>query len=326
MFSKPGYDRLVKQVTVGATPVNLGAELRRNWASYDTGARAAGGDGLKNQGCGSLATIDGRLGSTWSVDSIVEPATMIVTLLDPVNVRAFGVDPTEGCMDGPEAAAANVKIETSPTGAAGSWTVAATPTFDEDDRHRMNLVPARADGVKYVKVTILDTQDFSEYYDISEFGVYSLAPTVDPTPTPTPTPTATPDPPGPDPTPVPTVAPTAVPTAQPTPAPTVAPTPRPSFTLSATGKRAIKVRARCSIACAVRAELTVDAKTAKRLGTARTVGTYRATQRAGTTTFTVKLSSKVTRALTRKQVKSFKATLRVRSGSVTTSRKVTVRR
>ena len=76
----------------------------------------------------------------------------------------------------------------------------------------------------------------------------------------------------------------------------------------------------------MRAELTVDAKTAKRLGTARTVGTYRATQRAGTTTFTVKLSSKVTRAMTRKQVKSFKATLRVRSGSVTTSRKVTVRR
>ena len=100
-FSKPGYDRLVKPVTVGATPVNLGAELRRNWASYDTGARAAGGDGLKNQGCGSLATIDGRLGSTWSVDSVIEPATMIVTLPGPVNVRAFGVDPTEGCMDGP---------------------------------------------------------------------------------------------------------------------------------------------------------------------------------------------------------------------------------
>jgi hypothetical protein len=86
------------------------------------------------------------------------------------------------------------------------------------------------------------------------------------------------------------------------------------------------VRARCAVACAVRADLTVDAKTAKRLGTSRTVGTYRRTQRAGTTTFTVKLSPKVRRALVRRNVKSFKATLRVRSGSATTSRKVTVRR
>jgi hypothetical protein len=145
-------------------------------------------------------------------------------------------------------------------------------------------------------------------------------PTPTSTPTPTPTPTATPQPPGPEPTAIATAIPTAVPT------PSFTPAPRPKFTVSASGRRAIKVRAQCSVACPIRATLTVDAKTAKRLGTARTVGTYTRSQRAGTTTFTVKLSSKVTRALRRRQVKTVKATLRVRSGPVTTSRKVTVRR
>ena len=60
----------------------------------------------------------------------------------------------------------------------------------------------------------------------------------------------------------------------------------------------------------MRAELKVDAKTAKRLGSGRTVATYRKTLKAGTTSFTVNLSSKVKRALLRK-VKSFKATLTV---------------
>jgi hypothetical protein len=75
----------------------------------------------------------------------------------------------------------------------------------------------------------------------------------------------------------------------------------------------------------VRAELKVDAKTAKRLGSGRTVATYRKTLTAGTTSFTVNLSSKVKRALLRK-VKSFKATLTVSSGTVRTTKKVTVKR
>jgi hypothetical protein len=111
----------------------------------------------------------------------------------------------------------------------------------------------------------------------------------------------------------------------PIPTPNATPAPRPAFTLPSSGKRALKVAARCPAACAVRAELKVDAKTAKRLGSGRTVGTYRKTLKAGTTTFTVNLSSKVKRALLRK-VKSFKATLTVTSGSVVTTKTVTVRR
>ena len=135
-----------------------------------------------------------------------------------------------------------------------------------------------------------------------------------------------------DPTPTATVEPPPVATATPlpstptpTPIPTVTPQPRLAFTPSASGKRSIKVRATCPRACAVRAELKVDAKTAKRLGASRTVGTYRKTLKAGTTTFTVNLSSKALRGL-RSKVKSFKATLTVRSGAVVTTKKVTVKR
>ena len=75
----------------------------------------------------------------------------------------------------------------------------------------------------------------------------------------------------------------------------------------------------------MRAELKVDARTAKRLGSTRTVATLRKTLKAGTTTFTVNLSSKAKRG-SAAQGPSFKATLTVRSGSVTTTKKVTVKR
>ena len=189
----------------------------------------------------------------------------------------------------------------------------------------MSYVAAQADGVKYVRVTILSTQGPSDFRDLSEFGVHSAPPpAVTPTPTPTPSPTATPiATASPDPTAVPAAIPTAAPTA--TPAPIVTPPAKPRFTLPSSGKRALKVRAVCAASCAVRAELKVDAKTAKRLGSGRTVATYRKTLAAGTTSFTVSLSSKVRRALLRK-VKSFKATLTVSSGTVTTTKKVTVKR
>jgi hypothetical protein len=147
--------------------------------------------------------------------------------------------------------------------------------------------------------------------DMSEFGAYTTG--AAPTPTPTPTPTASPIP-----SPVPT--PTAPPVATRTPTPT--PPAPPAFTIAASGKRSIRVGARCSQACKVTATLTVDAATAHKLAAKRTLATVKRTLRTGSTTFTVKVSKKARFT----KLARIKATLTVRSGSVVARRRVTIRR
>ena len=102
---------------------------------------------------------------------------------------------------------------------------------------------------------------------------------------------------------------------------------RAAFGLSASGKRSVRVRASCPKACAVAATLTVDAKTARRLGLgkSRSAGTLRRSLGAGSATLNVPLSTKAKRGLTRR-VKRFKATLTVRSGTVVKRRLVTFTR
>ena len=65
---------------------------------------------------------------------------MVVTLPATVERARASASTRRGLHGRPEAAAGDVAIETSPTGAAGRGPAAATPTFDDDDRHRMNLV------------------------------------------------------------------------------------------------------------------------------------------------------------------------------------------
>ena len=308
-----------------ATPVNLGAELRRNWASASGGATSQGGESNQEQGCGSAAAIDQRLGTTWSAHQPTTPAQMVVTLPATVNVRSFSVDPGEGCLDDWEAAAQTVRIETAPT-AGGPWIERAVPIFDDDDRHRVSHVAAQADGVKYVRVTILSTQGPSDFRDISEFGVHSAPPpAVTPTPTPTPSPTATP---------IATASPdpTAVPDGDPhrgadgDAGPDRHPAREAALHAPVLGQaRAQGPRRLCrELRRAGGAEGRREDREAARVRADGRAPIARRWPR-GTTSFTVSLSSKVRRALLRK-VKSFKATLTVSSGTVTTTKKVTVKR
>jgi hypothetical protein len=70
--------------------------------------------------------------------------------------------------------------------------------------------------------------------------------------------------------------------------------------------------------------LTVDASTARKLGLgkSRAAGSVKRSLKAGSTTFTVKVSARA--RLTK--VTRFKATLEVRSGSVVQRRRVTISR
>jgi hypothetical protein len=190
----------------------------------------------------------------------------------------------------------------------------------------MNVVTPTAgkSGVKFVRVTINSTlTDGWDYMDMTEFGVYADAPVVTPTPTPTPTATATATPtetPTPEPTATATVVP--VPTVVPTPVATPSPVAKPVFKLASSGKRSIKVTARCAVACPVTATLTVDAATARKLRTSKTLASVKQTLKAGSSTLTVKVSSKARWT----KVAKIKATLTVRSGSVVERRRVTISR
>jgi hypothetical protein len=78
----------------------------------------------------------------------------------------------------------------------------------------------------------------------------------------------------------------------------------------------------------VKAGLTVDARTAKRLGLgrSRTAATLRRSLKAGSTTLKVTLATKARTGLVRARLKSFKATLKVSAASTEAQRRVTIRR
>ncbi len=114
------------------------------------------------------------------------------------------------------------------------------------------------------------------------------------------------------------------------PGPPVTPPPRratpPSITPSSSGRRGVAVRVRCDSRCNVAATLTVDARTARRLGTGRRVGSVsRTLARAGPATVTVRLSARALRALRRRHVRVQRATLRVTVSEADGDRRVVSR-
>ena len=99
----------------------------------------------------------------------------------------------------------------------------------------------------------------------------------------------------------------------------------PSFTLPASGKRRVRFKVRCAVACRVTARLTVDRPTARRLGLGRklTVVSLNRRAKAGTTTLTLRLPSKA------RKLRSFRARLKVTATyagakAVSRSRQLTV--
>ena len=92
------------------------------------------------------------------------------------------------------------------------------------------------------------------------------------------------------------------------------PPPLPSFSLKSSGtKGKLLFKATCALVCKVSAKLTIDSKTAKKLKLkARTVGKSSKTIQPGAArSITIKLTSKVIRAMKRHHVKSLKAKLSV---------------
>ncbi|MDA0165128.1 M36 family metallopeptidase [Solirubrobacter ginsenosidimutans] len=278
LIAAPGYDSVAQPVSVpaGSTAV-AGAALRRNWAAFPGGATAIAGPGsddYADQGCGPDAAIDQSQGSGWSTEAKPGGKSMVVSLPAQVDVNEFVVDPAEACGDGAASAAASYLIETSTASAGGPWAVAASGRFADADRHRLNAIPAAADGVRHVRVTLRSSQGGGTFVDLSEFGVHGaqVVPDVQPPPAPTPTPV-------------------------PTPPATVAP---PAFSFPAHGRTTVKFKVTCAAICDVTAKLTVDRPTAKKLGLGRNLTAGSLTVKgvkAGKSNLTLKLKTKAKKAL-----------------------------
>ncbi|HET6550043.1 MAG TPA: hypothetical protein VFG79_16380, partial [Solirubrobacter sp.] len=114
----------------------------------------------------------------------------------------------------------------------------------------------------------------------------------------------------------------------PTPTPTATVVAKPKFSVSRAAKRSARFRVTCATRCVVRATLTVNKRTARRLHLhgSRRVGSLKRTLRAGTRTVKVRLTKKARRYFARAHRRSFRATLRVSAGGAKTSRRVRIRR
>jgi Ca2+-binding RTX toxin-like protein len=179
--SKSGYDRDVGSNVGIAADTETGADfaVRRDWAAYDGGARidAFTGPNFTPYGCGPVHAIDQSLGTGWSTikPNLAPTGARSITVKLPayVDVSSFAVDPGAVCGDPDSASAQGYKIETSKTGASGSWTVVDTGSFTLGQAHQLNSVPiSTRKAVRYVRFTITSNHGHAAYMDIAELVVH----------------------------------------------------------------------------------------------------------------------------------------------------------
>lgn len=170
-----GYDQQVTTLNIGRGVNTRDWSLVRDWAASSGGAAvtAFNGPDYSLFGCGPSAIIDQSLGSGWGSDAGT-PKYVVIKLPAAVDITQVAIDPSNTCGDGPEAATAGYKVETSPDGT--TWTTASQGTFDASNLGHLNpLTPtAGASGVRYVRYTMVDPQGGPAvpFLDSSEVAVY----------------------------------------------------------------------------------------------------------------------------------------------------------
>ena len=164
-----GYVPVSRDVTVAATGSLSDFAVERNWVAVSGGAAVVGFNGpdYTDFGCGPGQALDFSLTTGWgsttgntkgTPTNVFVPKFLTVDMKRKVNITSFAVDPNATCGDAGSASTGAYQIETSPDNI--TWTVAASGTFTEFDRGRLNLVkPTQASlGIQYVRFTILGNQ------------------------------------------------------------------------------------------------------------------------------------------------------------------------
>jgi extracellular elastinolytic metalloproteinase len=176
--SKAGYDRdVAENLTVVADAVAAADfRVRRDWAAYAGGGRIHSftGPNFTPYGCGPTQAIDQSTATGWS--TTVGAKSITVKLPSYVDVSSFAVDPGAVCGDPEAASTRGYRIETSRTGASGSWTVVRTGSFGLGHAHQLNFLPIPLrKAVRYVRFTILSNHGHASYMDLAELAAYGKA-------------------------------------------------------------------------------------------------------------------------------------------------------
>jgi len=163
----PGYDVASQVADTRARDIEVDFELRRDWAAASGGASIEdfNGPDYTDFGCGPANAIDLDYGLGWgSTVTDGSPATdatpkyIVVELPEPVNISAFGVDPSNTCGDAGSASLGDYRIDVSQDGE--TFTEVNSGTFTPSDRGRVNEIPLDdpADGVTHVRIWMDSTQ------------------------------------------------------------------------------------------------------------------------------------------------------------------------
>ncbi|AGL15988.1 M36 family metallopeptidase [Actinoplanes sp. N902-109] len=195
--AKPGYEQIVRDLTVRGRTTRVDWALRRDWAATSGGSTVvdANGDDYGPIGCGPEAALDTLQSTGWSTDATytgtgtaIDPRYMVVRLPAAVNATEIAVNPTGTCGDDPTSSAGDYRLETSVDGT--TWTLASQGHFGVANRDKMNpltLAAGSATGIRYLRWTVSSTQVAEEgvtcpdlysgcyYVDTVEIGVYGTA-------------------------------------------------------------------------------------------------------------------------------------------------------
>jgi Ca2+-binding RTX toxin-like protein len=184
VVTKAGFDRAVGTDLdiVADTETAADFVVRRNWASYGGGGRIHRftGPNFSAFGCGPTDAIDQLTSTGWSTfrPTISPKGSRSITVKLPsfVDVSSFAVDPGAVCGDPDSASTRGYRIETSKSGANGSWAVVKTGTFTSGQAHQLNPLPiSTRKGVRYVRFTITSNQGHAQFMDLAELAVYGKA-------------------------------------------------------------------------------------------------------------------------------------------------------
>ena len=190
-FDRAGYDqvRFANVVVTGGATRTQNAALRRDWAARRGGASVVASDNTgAGSGCGPERADRPGAGRGWSP---FNPASSdpgnphagspraVITLPQAIDIRAFGLDPTNTCGDDVTAATRDFRIETSADGV--HFATALAGTFSASAAGVLNQIAptANAVGVRYVRLTLLSPQrantgdsgaDFIDFSELEVFG------------------------------------------------------------------------------------------------------------------------------------------------------------
>ena len=197
VFSRgPGYDPVVRTLSVASHSSTVNWALRRDWAASAGGASigAFTPPDFTPFGCGPINLIDQSLGAGWGSDAPTTmnpgetfPKSVVVNLPVAVNISQLQIDPANTCGDAGSASTGDFKVETSTDGV--TFQVAATGHFTPAQRV-LTTVPLAAgtgNAVKAIRYSMISTQvadlggtcpgAFSgcDFMDSTELAVYGAA-------------------------------------------------------------------------------------------------------------------------------------------------------